>query len=209
MASRERRSKERPTRTQARAARRARKKTRKNFIKFGAFGAVLIIALVFIFSLFAGSITPFVGGSSSGSGSIGERFSDQGRDHIALGAEHAPYNSIPATSGWHYDFPHAPAAWGIYDEPLPDEVLVHNLEHGGIGIHYYCPDGCDALIAQLAAIVNRGSEVLLSPYPDLDTTIALTAWNFIDKFNAFDEARIQTFIDDHMNSRRAPEAPAR
>lgn len=34
----------------------------------------------------------------------------------------------------------------------------------------------------------------MAPYPKLDTKIALTAWTRIDKFNDFDEERIQKFI---------------
>src|SRR3989338_5338229 len=63
----------------------------------------------------------------------GEPFPIQGRDHIAVGAQHEPYRSNPPTSGSHYA---QPADWGVYEQELPDEQLIHNLEHGGIWISY-------------------------------------------------------------------------
>ena len=85
----------------------------------------------------------------------GERFPDQGRDHVRSGGGSTAYNSVPATSGWHYGHPFAPADWGVDEEVLADEVLVHNLEHGGIGVHYNCPDGCDELVTRLREMVTR------------------------------------------------------
>ena len=134
----------------------------------------------------------------------------QGVDHVIPGEEHDRYNSAPATSGWHFGAPVAPARWGIHTIPLPDEVLVHNLEHGYVNVHYNCPDGCDALVAQLSEVVDIatdvGAKVLMSPYPDMDTRIALTAWTVIDKFDDFDDVRIIAFIMAHESSPLAPEA---
>jgi hypothetical protein len=88
-------------------------------------------------------------------------------------------------------------------------VLVHNLEHGGIGVHYNCPEGCPELVEQLSEVVNRatgeGLKVIMSPYPGMDFRIALTAWNFLDKFDDFDRDRINKFISAHESSPNAPE----
>ena len=43
------------------------------------------------------------------------------------------WNSSPPTSGPHYG---VPAVWDFYDEPVPLVQTVHNLEHGGVVIHY-------------------------------------------------------------------------
>ena len=128
-----------------------------------------------------------------------------------------PYTSVPATSGWHYSDAGAPARWAVYDEFITDPVLVHNLEHAGVGIHYNCPDGCDELIAKLAEIAERyfsrsnprARKIIMSPYPGMDSTIALTAWNYLASFDEFDEEQIVTFIEDHMNASDAPEPMAR
>ena len=123
-------------------------------------------------------------------------------DHIQLGDPHPEYNSKPAVSGWHSGFT---VEWGFHDYEIPDEVLVHNLEHGGVGIHYDCPDGCSSVIQSLRMVSERYDKVVVSPYPGLDSVIVLTAWTYIDKLNQFDEVRITKFIETHMSSPVAPE----
>ena len=208
----------RVTPTQARAARRARRQFRRRLLRYGALTLVGMVAAAFIVALFLPSFS-FAGGGIFGDlfrstpGGPGERMEDQGADHIESGQSHAPYNSVPATSGWHYALPLAPAAWGVNDKVLQDEVLIHNLEHGGVGVHYDCPDGCDELVDQLSQIVDRsageGLKVIMSPYPDMGSRIALTAWTFLDKFDAFDEDRVKEFIQAHESSPNAPEPTAR
>src|SRR3989344_4007834 len=78
----------------------------------------------------------------------GEAIAELGRDHIPVGSPRPDYNSNPPTSGNHYG---TPANWGVYNEPLPDEHLVHNLEHGGIWISYRDPSDQD-LIGKLKDI---------------------------------------------------------
>jgi hypothetical protein len=173
----------------------------------------VIIAVLFIGSLFAGSL-PITLGRTAAPDGPGERFADQGNTHIITGEGHPPYNSVPGTSGWHYDYADGgPARWDIYKEPLPDEVLIHNLEHGGIGIHYNCPEGCDELVEQLSRVAGRALDenlkVILSPHTDMDSTIALVAWTFIDQFDQFDEDRILDFIRSHESSPNSPEPNAR
>ena len=168
--------------------------------------------MLFIVSLFAGSLPISIGRATPTDGPW-QSVSEQEYGHINPGDSHEPYNSVPATSGPHYGQPLAPVRWGRHNEFIADEFRVHNLEHGGIGIHYDCPEGCDELVEQLAVIVNRsvdqGSKVLMSPYPGMDTTIALTAWTSIDKFDVFDEQRISDFILAHESSPVAPEPTAR
>ena len=198
---------------QSRAARRARRQNRRKLLRWTGGVAVALIAVAFILSLILPSIpfgTLFDGGPPDGPGS---KIEDQGRTHIPLGQEHPPYNSVPATSGWHYPVPLAPVRWGIHSDFIPEEKRVHNLEHGGIGIEYNCPEGCVELVDNLSQLVDvavdGGLKVVLSPYPSMDTRIALTAWNFIDQFDVFDEERIKAFIDAHESSPNAPEANAR
>lgn len=102
------------------------------------------------------------------------------------------YNSTPPTSGSHLG---RIASWGIHTDPIPNELQLHNLEDGGVMVQYNCPDGCDDLVAQLTEVVKQyNDEVILAPYPGMDTTIALTAWTRIDKLDSFDRERIDSFI---------------
>ena len=172
--------------------------------------SVGFVAFAFIGSLFLPSIPLgdlFGQGAPNGPGI---KLEDQGTTHIKHGEDHPSYNSVPGTSGWHYVQPAAPARWGIHESSLPDEVLIHNLEHGYINIHYDCPDGCGGLVTDLSKIVNdmtdRGGKILMSPYQGMGSQIALTAWTFIDKFYVFDKGRITEFINSHESSPNAPEA---
>ncbi|OGF53387.1 MAG: hypothetical protein A2Z21_06980, partial [Candidatus Fraserbacteria bacterium RBG_16_55_9] len=127
----------------------------------------------------------------------GEAVEDQGRTHIQPGESHPPYNSKPPTSGWHQG---SDAEWGTHPESIPDEIQIHNLEHGGV-IVQYVPSADKALVDQLASFVERLREqpkyckLLLAPYPGLDKTMALTAWARILKLDAYDENQMAGFID--------------
>ena len=201
MATTTKRRKDRLTPTQARAARRDRRTRRRRIIRFGAFISIAAISFLFVASLFAGSI-PISFGTATGNPDLGEVFPEQPYSHIGFGEEHPPYNTVPASSGWHYA---ALPKWGIYDRFIPDETLVHNLEHGGVRIHYDCPDGCPDLVDRLADIARREREVVMSPYPDMGSKIALVAWTVVDKLDELDEERVVDFINAHRNSNRAPE----
>ena len=203
------RSTRRMSPTQARAARRARRQRRRRVFRYAGGIAVTLVASALILSLFLPGLpldTLFRGGLPEGPGI---RIQDQGATHVAPGEVHPEYNSTPATSGWHYNIPLAPARWGIYDTPLEDEILLHNLEHGYVNVHYDCPDECEELLEQLTGVVqeglDRGGKLLMSPYPGMDSRVALTAWNFIDKFDEFDEGRIRDFVNSHESSPNAPE----
>lgn len=62
-------------------------------------------------------------------------------------------------------------------------------------------DDCHKLVDQLISIYEKKGKtrLIVIPKPNLDARIALTAWQFIDKFDAFDAKRIERFIDAHLN----------
>ncbi len=123
----------------------------------------------------------------------GEVVADMGNRHIDQSLVGTiSYNSTPPTSGPHLG---GLAPWGVHPQPIPNELQVHNLEDGGVMVQYNCPEGCEDLVAQLAEIVKPFDHgVVLAPYPDMDTRIALTAWTRIDTFDDFDAERIERFI---------------
>lgn len=130
----------------------------------------------------------------------GEAVPELGREHIAPDSAHPDYNSNPPTSGSHYA---QPANWGVYDQSLPDEQLLHNLEHGGIWISYKDP-GNTELVDQLKSIADDYSlKVIMTPRPQNDSAIAVAAWGRLLKLDSFDEQRIRAFIGAFIN--RGPE----
>jgi hypothetical protein len=84
------------------------------------------------------------------------------------------YNSFPPTTGTHYQFP---AKFNLYTIELPQLVVVHNLEHGGIAVQY----GSKVPAATVARIkqwyLGDTNGLLVAPLAKLGSTIALSAWN--------------------------------
>ncbi len=132
---------------------------------------------------------------------------DQGNEHIStLDTPHPPYNSEPPTSGWHIPFI---AKWGVYTQPVPLELQVHNLEDGGVVIQYSCPTPCPELAKKLERLAKRYLDrtepryhhLIVAPWPPdqrLPSRLALTAWGRIDRLDAYDEARITRFIEAYI-----------
>ena len=197
------------TPTQARAARRERKQNKSKITRWLIGIAIVSVASLLIISL----ILPMIGGIGGGGAETpdgpGTKVESQGREHIQEGIDHPPYNSVPATSGWHYPQPLAPVSWGVHSSFIPEEKRIHNLEHGGISITYNCPEGCEDIISELKGIVERARDenmkILLSPYPGTERKITLTSWTFIQSFDNYDKGKIIDFIDSHHNSPNSPE----
>ena len=139
------------------------------------------------------ALVVFLGARQVSRPDVGQEVRSMGNQHI--GPEQVGsfvYNSTPPTSGPHLT---QLANWGIHTEPIPNEMQVHNLEDGGVMVQYNCSD-CDELVSQLKAVVERyRDKVILAPYPTMDSLIALTAWGRLDTLDAFDEDRIEAFID--------------
>lgn len=133
----------------------------------------------------------------------GEAFPSLGAQHIPSGAERPAYNSNPPTSGGHYG---QPAAWGVSYQELPDEQVIHNLEHGGIWIAYKDIDEETRKKLEIIGKNNPGS-VVVSPRSANDAPIALVAWTRLEKMNAYDEEKIINFIKANKN--KSPEPIAR
>jgi Protein of unknown function (DUF3105) len=117
------------------------------------------------------------------------------------------WNTVPPTSGPHYA---VPVVYGIYDEPVYQAQLVHNLEHGAIAVQYGA-DVPQATIDQLKTFAQshpRGS--VLAPYPALGGKISLGAWvvpdpskpdegtAYLAKCTEFDEQAFSAFFSAYQ-----------
>lgn len=121
---------------------------------------------------------------------------DQGRDHILPGQPHPLYNSNPPTSGWHFP---SPAPWGFHNDELADELLVHNLEHGGIWISF--KDATDTEVVDALVALGRQfrTKVIITHRPRNDSRIAVAAWTKLMKLDRFDRGAIVNFINRYKN----------
>lgn len=123
----------------------------------------------------------------------------QGTAHVNAPLDlHPAYNSNPATSGWHTRYT---ADAGVHKIPLPPEVQVSNLINGAVLVQYACPQDCPGLVKQLEAMVEKHEQVIVAPYPLMESKIALTAWQRIDTLKEFDEKRISAFIEAYAGKK--------
>jgi hypothetical protein len=146
--------------------------------------------------------------SSGGSVAGQEQFPNQvpppANSHIVNPTDpHPAYNSNPPTSGWHTGGNIGP--WGVSTQPIVDEISIHNLEHGGVIIHYR--QGLDqASVDQLTTLTRelqaQSPCIILVPRPAdklQETPIAVTAWTWLLKLDTVDSDRIRSFFRAHVD----------
>jgi len=174
-----------------------RRAKRKKALTRALFAAMLAALAGIVVWWLTRSTSPSVPDASVG-------YQNQGQTHIREDASHPEYNSNPPTSGWHRA---NPARLGFYDEELPDEALIHNLEHGEIWISYK-PSVPDAVKEQLKEFL--GPRVIITKREKNDTDIAVAAWTRLDAFNLENGVlteekmtRINAFVERWQN--RGPE----
>ena len=116
------------------------------------------------------------------------------------------YSTVPPTSGRHW------GAWsdcGHYNHPLPDELIVHNLEHGNIIVSYNLVSDAEvaALRAAVASIPLAEEYAIVRRYPAIpEGMVALTTWGVLDRMEGVDPERIAKFFTDYPGN-TGPEFP--
>ncbi|MEQ1786104.1 MAG: DUF3105 domain-containing protein, partial [Acidimicrobiales bacterium] len=96
---------------------------------------------------------------------------------------------------------------GFYDEAVPDEHIVHDLEHGAVWLAY--ADDLSADDVGLLRELSRGNEkIVAAPYPDLpaDVAVVATAWARQLRVESADDARVEAFVEQYVDGDQAPEA---
>jgi Protein of unknown function (DUF3105) len=132
-----------------------------------------------------------------------------GKRHVVSLPKGFKYNTNPPTSGLHFP---STILWGMYDSPVDRLRSVHNLEHGGIMIHYG-PKVPNGTVAQLREFYQDDPNgIVIAPLPSLGNKISLAAWTFdLGRLNErgyegegrlaimprFDEGVFQAFVDEY------------
>lgn len=112
--------------------------------------------------------------------------------------------NLPPVGGVHSDI------WqncGIYAEPIDTDNAVHSLEHGAVWIAYQ-PDLPEEDVIELRDIARDENYLLLSPYPNLESPIVLTAWEVQLELESVNDARIKAFINRYQQGPTTPEKGA-
>ena len=134
-------------------------------------------------------------------GAPGERVATSGVGQHPTEGTPIKYDSTPPVGGPHWP---APAPWGVSATTIPDERVVHNLEHGGIAVSYNAIPADD--LARLKALPGtlprdrfNAVKVVIHPYDKIPPgTFVLTAWGWRERFTAYDDAKVRAFIDAHI-----------
>ena len=120
------------------------------------------------------------------------------------------WNSSPPTSGPHYG---QNAVWGSYDEEVPLVQTVHNLEHGGVVIHYGpgVPEAEVGALRDWYANLDDPNGLIISPLSTNEARITLSAWTAPETVSSsgagelgwlascprFDAGAFEAFIGEH------------
>ena len=119
---------------------------------------------------------------------------DMGDAHTSAAPSSYVYNSRPPTSG---PLSSDLAAWGEHSETVSEWLHLHNLLSGGVVMHYNCPDGCPQVVEELRSIMDEVGDnlLILHPYTNMDSRIAVTAWTRMITLDEVDRDRIIEFIE--------------
>jgi hypothetical protein len=126
-------------------------------------------------------------------------------NHITDPGIRVQYSTSPPTSGDHW---FVPAACGIYKHEIPDEHVVHNMEHGHVIISYNLPasDQEDHLISVAESLDNLDDWGIVRPYAKLTSgSVAMTAWGIMDVSIGVDGERITNFYNSYARNRFSEE----
>lgn len=126
---------------------------------------------------------------------IGTPVADEGNQHVDEGTQ-ITYQTYPPSTGSHYP---STAKYGFSETPLQAGNFVHNLEHGSVVI-YYKSDVSEEVKQQLRDTYTRlpaakygAVKLVITPYDNMDTPIAIAAWDRLYKMNEYNYDEIQTF----------------
>ncbi|MBK1785820.1 DUF3105 domain-containing protein [Prauserella cavernicola] len=110
-----------------------------------------------------------------------------------LPTERVAYDKNPPYGGPHDGF-WAACTGIVYPNAVRTENMVHSLEHGAVWIAYD-PDKVQGDELEKLKVRAEGKPfTMLSPYPGLDSPIALQSWGHQLKLENADDERIDQFI---------------
>jgi hypothetical protein len=126
----------------------------------------------------------------------------EGQGHVQPGTA-ITWRSRPPSSGNHYE---RWSGYGVFENGVDPGNWVHNLEHGAIVV-LFRPDLCDSTcVSQLRDIYNNAPrsrfgnvKMVVTPYEDMDHTIATVAWGWVDEMASVDRERIFAFYREHVD----------
>ncbi|MER5640703.1 DUF3105 domain-containing protein [Kitasatospora sp. NPDC002227] len=95
----------------------------------------------------------------------------------------------------------------VYDKPVENENAVHSLEHGAVWVTYN-KKATPEDIKTLSDRVKKTTYSLMSPYPDEQGTITLSAWGTQLVVDKADDPRVAEFFTKYVQGPQTQEPGA-
>ncbi|MEU6041816.1 DUF3105 domain-containing protein [Actinomadura sp. NPDC047616] len=165
---------------------------------FTVIGVVAVVAIAFAFMQ---TREPSASEAAAISGVVQKE--NLSRDHTGGAVQ---YDTNPPMGGAH-DPVWQNCDGRVYDQPLRNENAVHSLEHGAVWITYR-PGLAGDQLDRLKDKVDGTDYTLLSPYPNLDAPIVLSAWGKQLKVQDASDSRIDAFLRAYVKGPQTPEPGA-
>jgi hypothetical protein len=162
------------------------------YVAIGLVGvAAVVIAVIAALSILGGGSQSYAAGLKAGSCTT-QTFpkADPLPGHLATNEKPPKYDSDPPVEGKHDP---APALWGVYDQPVDQTKLIHNLEHAGLVIQYGDKVPA-ATVASLQSDVRKDPEwTVLAVYPKLGDKIAFERWATLVECTSYQKGVLTDF----------------
>ena len=183
--------------------------------------AAIVVGVILVGGI-AGALAFTLGrGSDAAAGGVCtiQKLAGQGQGHVTKVPEDYEPNSYPRTSGPHDP---QPLVYGEYTTPVRELNLVHNLEHGAVGIQYGSEVPEDVITRLVDWYRTDARGIVLAPLPDnekaadLQDKIVLSAWvaelededdptseitkqeGVLGTCTTFDEGDFDSFLDNYQ-----------
>ena len=129
-------------------------------------------------------------------------YQDLAHDHVQ---GDVTYDVSPPVGG-----PHSPV-WlgcGVYTEAVPEENVVHSMEHGAVWLAYDPALTADDVQKLKNLHGLEPAYVVLSPYPGLPAKVVASTWGRQLKAESADDPRLAAFVKEYAGGDQGGEPGA-
>ena len=130
-----------------------------------------------------------------------QEFETPSNEHVEIEVD---YPETPPVGGDHNP------VWlncGVYTEPVPEENVVHSLEHGAVWLTYQ-PDLDEDQVATLEDFAADEDYLVVSPYEEQESPVVATAWGLQLELESTDDPRLAVFVEKYVQGAQTPEPGA-
>lgn len=132
---------------------------------------------------------------------------NKGQQHLKPGETISYNDPLPPTSGVHGP----PVGWGDYTIPIPDENVIHDMEHGGVYISYNPDLVNEEDVEKLRGLFFKPysnsdfapTKVVMAPRSENEAAIVFSSWDRNQTYEVFDEEQMINYYTTNVN--KSPE----